>query len=98
MVIRGGHNIGTQEVESVLLRYGGIEEVAVIGIPHDKLGEDLLAVLTVLSAAKVDADSLKQFCEDKLADFKIPRNFEVVEEMPRSAMGKILKAEHRDKY
>lgn len=49
MVIRGGHNIGTQEAGRGLLRYEGVEEVAVIGIPHDKMGEDLLAVLTAIS-------------------------------------------------
>ena len=98
MVIRGGHNIGTQEVEAVLLRYEGVEEVAVIGIPHDKLGEDLLAVMTVAPGAQVDTDKIREFCADKLADFKIPRRFEIIAEMPRSPMGKILKTELRATY
>jgi len=98
MVIRGGHNIGTQEVESVLHRYAGVEEAAVIGTPHDKLGEDLLAIMTVSSASKIDPEKLKRFCADKLADFKIPRRYEIIDEMPRSPMGKILKTELRERF
>ncbi|WP_340151344.1 class I adenylate-forming enzyme family protein [uncultured Sneathiella sp.] len=98
MVIRGGLNIGTQEVESVLHRYDGVEEAAVIGVPHDKLGEDLLAVLTVAPGVTIDPEAIRQFCADKLADFKIPRRYEVIAEMPRSPMGKILKTDLREKY
>ncbi len=98
MVIRGGLNIGTQEVESVLHRYDGVEEAAVIGVPHDKLGEDLLAVLTVASGVTIDPEAIRQFCADKLADFKIPRRYEVISEMPRSPMGKILKTDLREQY
>ncbi|MDF2366853.1 class I adenylate-forming enzyme family protein [Sneathiella sp.] len=98
MVIRGGLNIGTQEVEAVLLRYAGVEEVAVIGIPHNKLGEDLLAVLTISPDAKIDVEAVRQFCADKLADFKIPRQYEIINQMPRSPMGKILKTELRARF
>ncbi len=98
MVIRGGLNIGTQEVEGVLLRYEGVEEVAVIGIPHRKLGEDLLAVLTISAGAKIDAEAVRQFCADKLADFKIPRQFEIIDQMPRSPMGKVLKTDLRARF
>ena len=69
-----------------------------IGIPHDKLGEDLLAVMTVAPGAQVDTDKIREFCADKLADFKIPRRFEIIAEMPRSPMGKILKTELRATY
>ncbi|PHQ71168.1 MAG: hypothetical protein COB93_03805 [Sneathiella sp.] len=98
MVIRGGLNIGTQEVESVLHRYEGVEEAAVIGVPHDKLGEDLLAVLIVAPNSEIDPEAIKQFCTDKLADFKIPRRYEIIDEMPRSPMGKILKTELRERF
>lgn len=98
LVIRGGHNIGTLEVETVLLRHPRVSEASVIGVPHAKLGEDLLAVVKTSDGAEIPAAELREFCAGKLADFKTPRHFAFVQEFPRSGMGKILKPELRKLY
>ena len=98
LVIRGGHNIGTLEVESVLLRHPRVSEASVIGVPHPKLGEDLLAVIKTTDGADIPVEELKAFCAGKLADFKNPRNFAFVRDFPRTGMGKILKPELRALY
>ena len=91
LVIRGGHNIGTVEVETVLQRHAKVSEAAVIGIPHPKLGEDVLAVIKTTDGLEISADELIDFCADKLADYKRPRKFVFLDEFPRTGMGKILK-------
>ncbi|WP_422623322.1 class I adenylate-forming enzyme family protein [Rhodoferax sp.] len=98
LVIRGGHNIGTLEVERVLMRHPRISEAAVIGIAHSKLGEDLLAVVKTLDGAEIEPSELREFCADKLADFKTPRNYVFVADFPRTGMGKILKPDLRQLY
>ena len=98
LVIRGGHNIGTLEVETVLLRHPKVNEVAVIGIPHEKLGEDLLAVVKCSVDTALSDEELREFCRGKLADYKTPRKFAFVEDFPRTGMGKILKRELRENF
>ena len=98
MVIRGGHNIGSFEVETVLQRHPRVSEVAVVGIPHSKLGEDLLAVVKTKTGEEVSGAELTEFCAGKLSDYKTPRHFVFVAEFPRSAMGKIMKRELRQTY
>ena len=98
LVIRGGHNIGTLEVETVLLRHPNVSEASVIGVPHPKLGEDLLAVIKTTDGADIPSEELRAFCSGKLADFKTPRNFVFVTDFPRTGMGKILKPELRSLY
>ena len=93
MIISGGENIHPLEVEDVLASYPGVEEVAVIGAPDDRLGSRVVAVVV----GDVTADELDAYClASPLARFKRPREYRLVPELPRSAAGKILRRVLRD--
>ncbi len=94
LIIRGGMNISSAEVESVLLAYPGVIDAAAIPVDHHVLGEDVLAVLVAPDG--VDTDALLSFARGQLADYKTPRRVVFVDELPRNAMGKILKRQLRD--
>lgn len=96
MIIRGGHNIGSLEVEEAFYRHPGVVDVAVIAVPHPKLGEDIHAFVVRKPDASTTADELRDFCADKLADYKIPRRISFVATLPRGPMGKILKTALRE--
>lgn len=91
MYICGGFNVYPAEIEQVLSRINGVTEVAVIGIPDERLGEVGRAYLTTRSDASVDEASVIAHCRQNLANFKIPRSVVFIEEFPRNAAGKILK-------
>jgi acyl-CoA synthetase (AMP-forming)/AMP-acid ligase II len=91
MVIRGGFNIYPVEVESVLYEHPAVQQCAVIGKPHPKLGEDVLALVVLNEDASTRAEELIEFCVDKLADFKRPREVRFVESLPINPMGKVDK-------
>ncbi|HEX5587128.1 MAG TPA: AMP-binding protein [Acidimicrobiia bacterium] len=94
LIIRGGMNISSAEVEAVLLTYPGVADAAVIAVDHEILGEDVLAVL--VAPGGVDVDALRAYARTQLADYKAPRHVTFVDELPRNAMGKVLKRELRD--
>ncbi len=96
MIIRGGHNIASLEVESVLAQHPAVAEAAVVGVPHDKLGEDIHAFVMLRAGQSVTPEALRAFCADKLADYKTPRKYSVIDQLPRSSMGKVLKSELRE--
>jgi long-chain acyl-CoA synthetase len=93
VIIRGGNNIHSGDVESVIMEFPGVREVAVAGIPHEVLGEDVAAWIVPVEGGQVDADDLRAFLRDRLSDYKIPRQIAFVEELPRNATGKVLKQE-----
>ncbi|QCI68322.1 class I adenylate-forming enzyme family protein [Phreatobacter stygius] len=95
MIIRGGHNIGSLEVEEALFRHPAIQDAAVIAVPHPKLGEDIHAFVVPRPGRTVDAGALQAFCRDKLADYKIPRRITFTDALPRGPMGKVLKSDLR---
>ncbi len=94
MLIRGGYNIYSVEVESALHEHPDVVEAAVVGIPHDMLGQDVCAVIRQREGSTpLDVDSLRDFLADRLADYKRPRKVVVTSEpLPRNAMGKLDKA------
>lgn len=96
MVIRGGHNIASLEVEQVLSQHPAVAEAAVVGVPHPKLGEDLMAFLILRSGQTTTPDEVRAFCNDKLADYKTPRKIRIVEQLPRGPLGKVLKSALRE--
>jgi len=98
MIISGGSNVYAREVEDVLLRYPGIAEVAVIGLPHAKWGEMVTAVLVCQPGMTVDEDELADFCREQLADYRRPRRFFYIDVLPRNPYGKVLKRELRERY
>jgi acyl-CoA synthetase (AMP-forming)/AMP-acid ligase II len=95
MVISGGENIYPAEVERVLLQHPGVAEVAVIGVPHEKWGETVKAVVVPAGGTDVDETGLIAFARDRLAHYKCPTSVTMVAEMPRNPTGKILKRQLR---
>jgi fatty-acyl-CoA synthase len=91
IIIRGGENIYPAEIESVLHRHPGVREAAVFGVPHDTLGE--VVVAAVVCDASTTAEQLSMFCAERLARFKVPTVFFKLAEMPLTASGKIRKVE-----
>ena len=96
MVIRGGVNVYPREVEDVLHEHPAVVDCAVFGIPDDRLGEQLHAVVEV--RFPVAADELREHCRAHLADFKVPASVELVDELPRQPNGKVLKRLLRDPH
>lgn len=93
VIIRGGNNVHATDVESVLYEHPDILEAAVVGVPHEVLGEDIAAFVVPARGATLDPDELATFCRDRLADYKCPRQFTVLDALPRNATGKVLKRE-----
>ena len=91
MIIRGGYNVYPREVEEVLYEHPSVLEAAVIGVPHETLGEDVAAVVVARPATELDPDELKAWAKERVAAYKYPRHVVVVDELPKSPTGKILK-------
>lgn len=98
MVVSGGENIYPVEVENTVVKHPSVIDVAVIGVPHEKFGEALLAFVVLAPEAELSCDELVEFCRDKIAGYKIPRQMEVIAELPRNPSGKILKKILRASY
>ncbi|KEJ90893.1 malonate--CoA ligase [Sulfitobacter donghicola] len=98
LIISGGYNIYPKELELVLDEQAGVLESAVIGIPHDDLGEVPLAVLVPQAGMEIDLDAVKSTAETALARFKQPREYRVVDALPRNTMGKVQKVTLRAEY
>lgn len=96
MIISGGLNVYPREVERVLDSLPGVEESAVIGVPHPDLGEAVVAVIVATAAAPPDTDALLAELRARLAGYKLPRRLFVVESLPRNSMGKVLKNQLRE--
>jgi long-chain acyl-CoA synthetase len=97
MVIRAGENIYCAEVEAAIYEHPGVYEAAAFGIPHERLGEELVAAVLLKPGATVSAEELQAHVAEKLASFKVPSKVMFVDEqLPRGATGKILKRELRD--
>ncbi|KQZ76257.1 long-chain-fatty-acid--CoA ligase [Nocardioides sp. Root151] len=95
MIISGGENIYSPEVERVLAEHPAVLEVAVIGVPDDTWGESVKGVVALKPDTTATADELIAFCKASLASFKCPRSIDVIEALPRNPSGKILKRELR---
>jgi fatty-acyl-CoA synthase len=91
IVISGGENIATIEVEQALAAHEAIAEVAVVGRPDEKWGEVPVAFLTLRGGAAPDEEELAEFLRGRLARYKVPKRFEVVDELPKTGTGKIQK-------
>jgi len=91
VIISGGENISSIEVEAALLRHPAILEVAVVGVPHEKWGESPAAFIVLQTGQTVGDDELRTFARTNLAHFKVPSAFHIVTELPKTATGKIQK-------
>jgi len=95
LIIRGGFNIYPREVEEVLYAHPAVAEAAVVGMPDALMGEDVLAFVALKTGAVTDAESLIAFCQARLAKYKCPKHVRLVDALPKSPIGKILRKELR---
>jgi long-chain acyl-CoA synthetase len=98
MVVSGGENVYPIEVEEVLAQHPAVADVAVIGVPDERWGEAVKALVVVAPDLGVDAGELVAFARERLAGYKLPRSVDFVSELPRSPAGKVLKRELRARY
>ncbi len=98
LIISGGSNIYPREIEEVLLEDADLAEVAVIGVPDAEWGESVMALLVPTVGATPDVARLERLCLDRIARFKRPKYWRIVEQLPKNAVGKVLKRELRERY
>jgi acyl-CoA synthetase (AMP-forming)/AMP-acid ligase II len=99
MIVSGGENVYSGEVEAAIYEIPEVKEAAVFGIPDEKWGELVAAAIVLRPGTKLPAEELKQYCKTRIASYKVPRHIEfMTEELPKSGSGKILKKVLREKY
>ncbi|GGF25751.1 acyl-CoA synthetase [Halobacillus andaensis] len=98
VIISGGENISSIEVEAALYDHPSILETAVIAVPHEKWGETPHAVVVEREGHSLTEEELTEYCRNKLAHFKVPKSFSFVEELPKTASGKIQKVQLRKEF
>ena len=98
MIVSGGENVYPIEVEEALAHHPGVADVAVIGVPDDRWGETVNALVIRAVGTTVTAEELIAFVRSRLAGYKLPRSVEFVDELPRTPSGKVLKRELRERY
>ena len=98
MIISGGENIYPAELENVLAACPEVQEAAVIGVASEKWGETPLAIVVPAPGSEPTADSLKAYCKQNLAGYKVPQLYELVDSLPRNPSGKLLKPQLREQF
>ncbi len=96
MILRGGYNVYPREVEEVLYRHSAVREAVVIGIPHEKYGEEVKAVISLKAGQQVTPEEVIQYCQQHVAAYKYPRVVEIMDELPKGPTGKLLKRSLRE--
>jgi len=94
----GGYNVFPTEIENVLAEHPAVNEVAVVGLPDDRWGERIHAVVSLTAGATTDASQLREFCRGRIADFKVPKTVAIWTEIPKGPTGKLQKREIIDFY
>jgi len=95
MIISGGENVYSVEVENAIAKHPAVTQCAVIGVPDPQWGERVHAVVSISDESTLELEELREHCKKEIAGYKVPRSMEIVDEFPLSAAGKILKAELR---
>jgi acyl-CoA synthetase (AMP-forming)/AMP-acid ligase II len=98
MIVSGAENVYPAEVEGAIFAHPAVGEVAVIGVPSDKWGEEVKAIVVLKPGAAADAESIIDWTRQRLAGFKTPKSIEFVAALPRNAAGKILRRDLREPY
>jgi malonyl-CoA/methylmalonyl-CoA synthetase len=98
LIISGGYNVYPKEIESFIDDMDGVDESAVIGIPHPDFGEAVMAVVVPKAGVKLNAQAMIAILKTQIANFKIPKRLEIVSDLPRNAMGKVQKNILRQQY
>jgi long-chain acyl-CoA synthetase len=98
MIVSGGVNIYPAEIEAAIIRHPAVQDVAVIGIPDEEFGEQVMAYCELKPGRAAEPAEILAHCAETLASYKRPRRVEIVAELPRNTMGKLLKRELRDPH
>ena len=99
MVVSGGENVFTTEVENAIISHGAVRDVAVIGIPHEEWGEAVHAIVVLHEGARVEEKDILEHCRSRIAGYKLPKGITIRDEpLPLSGAGKVLKTELRKPY
>jgi len=98
MIISGAFNIYPKEIEDVIAAHPAVKDVAVIGVPDEKWGQAVKAVVVLQQGAKASEKEIIDFCRDRLASFKKPKSVAFVEKLPRNPYGKVQKTTLREPY
>jgi len=98
IIVSGGENISSLEIEKALLAHPAVYELAVVPVPDVKWGEVPKALVVLKPGQKVSEEELLEFCRSRIAHYKVPRSVEFYESLPKTGTGKILKKELRKKY
>ncbi len=98
MIKTGGVNVFPVEIEELLMKHPAIQEAAVIGIPDERWGESIKAIAVLKPGCQATEQEIRDFCRQRISDFKVPRSVDFVPDLPKSPFGKILKRVLRDEY
>jgi len=98
MIITGGENVYSKEVEDAIFEHPDIADAVIIGVPHPDWGETVMAVVTLQEGRTLTLEQLQEFLRPRIADYKIPRLLEIIKALPRNVSGKVLKYQLRDNY
>jgi feruloyl-CoA synthase len=98
MIVTGGENVYSKEVEDAITGHPDVVEAAVIALPHPEWGETVGAIIVAAKGKRLDEDALRAFLADKIAKYKIPRAFRFVESLPHTPSGKVMKYKLREEY
>jgi malonyl-CoA/methylmalonyl-CoA synthetase len=98
LIISGGYNVYPKEIESFIDDMDGVDESAVIGVPHPDFGEAVMAIVVAKPGAKLDSKAMIEALKGQIANFKVPKRIEIVADLPRNAMGKVQKNILRQEY
>ena len=93
MIVSGGENVFPREVEDLLAGHDAVKEVAVIGVDDEEFGQRLKAFVVLTERGALDEDEVKGYVKQNLARYKVPREVEFLDSLPRNATGKVLKRE-----
>jgi long-chain acyl-CoA synthetase len=98
MIISGGENIYSTEVENAIYTHAAVLEAAAIGVPDENWGEAVKGVVVLKPGANATAEEIIQHCKGQIAAYKVPKSVEFISELPKSGAGKILKRDLREKF
>ena len=98
LILTGGSNVYPRDIEEILIRHPVVVDVAVVGLPSDKWGELVTAVVVTAGDARVPVEDLDALCRAELASYKVPRRYEEIDVLPRNAGMKVMKGDLRDRF
>ena len=98
MIITGGFNVFSVEVEKAVMAHRSVQDYTVIGVPHEKWGEEVKAVVELRKGQAATEDEIIAICKEAIGSIKAPKSVDIIDQLPRSANGKVLKREVRKQY